>query len=91
MVIGFDYSGKYPASFCEWKASQVAVFVREDIEGVIDNARLSSSGFLKEVEISAAVGPIPTTSPSMMVPGGRYSKEVAIQPNLSLRTFRLRE
>jgi len=57
MLVGFDYFGKYSASFCEWKASQVTVFVRKDIEGVVDNARLSSSRFLKEVEISAATWP----------------------------------
>ena len=44
MVIGFDYSGKYPASFCEWKASQVAVFVREDIEGVIRQCSIEQFG-----------------------------------------------
>lgn len=91
MVIGFDYSGKYPASFCEWKASQVAVFVREDIEGVIDNARLSSSGFLKEVEISAAVWS--DTDYLAVDDGSRWQvfQRSRDTTELSLRTFRLRE
>ena len=55
MTVRVDHLGKNLTPFSEGKASQVAILMREDIERIIDNARLSGTGFLQEVEVGVAV------------------------------------
>jgi hypothetical protein len=82
MLAGFDERTHDGASLREWEHHKVMVFVDENVERVVNKARLCGAEVLQKVEIGAPSGPRATNSPSITVPAGKLSSAAAIEGSL---------
>jgi hypothetical protein len=52
-------------------ASQASPVMNQDVEGLVDNARLCGAKVLQQIKVGPSVGPRATNSPSITVSLGR--------------------